>query len=206
MHGACVMDVSLISALWTKGELRGSVLMGGVIGNWLASLGQWSGGQGREMLRRLTTDDLETLLHNHDLLRASRVAECRAMQAVCVRCLDQDYGQVVPLLKTHVSEKLWQRFTDPEIKAVIWWMKQFDAEAERAAKMSAPEWQKEVRLSLTDVPALLRASSEIGACENFDDLKERVTRAWVASLDSFARYDLERVRRLRLSIRCWRWA
>ncbi|HEY0075018.1 MAG TPA: tetratricopeptide repeat protein [Abditibacteriaceae bacterium] len=177
-----------LNALWQDSKLFGSVFLGGIVGNWMASAGQWTGKRGHDLIRDLLANDLETLWQNHHLQRALRIAQCRAMQASCVRCLEKDYQQVVPLLKSEVSHQLWQRMTNEEVRAIIWWMKQFENEARRAeSKRSSREWEDEIVVAPKDVAALHRAGAEIGRLENYEALKEKITAEWVTSLEIFQR-------------------
>jgi tetratricopeptide (TPR) repeat protein len=196
----------VLLTLWRSGECFNSALLGGVIGNLLASAGYDYGLKPGieatvDVIRRAAA---EGGFPNHDLLRALRTAEAEALIAVYESCLIEDYNIEPRTLRWSADafRKLWIPIglRQPRILVASWyWSDLFrrfanpDARrllADRRAAVRQCRWLREATIhELTNragvpsdaVESLVAAGAE-SAAQDVAQLRQQVMQAYFAVL------------------------
>ncbi len=180
-------------SLYATGHLLGSIFLGGIVGN-VAAAFLWDGGKCvcKPVLDKIP--DLAALFakggsnNNHDLLRALRRAECRAVVSLCEQALLNDFQVRTgkrPLVE-RIHEK-WRAWKEPDIKVLFRIRQVFTQTYNALQSVSVEELVRMHGGAVSDVPALIQAGRECFAAENPDQLREIVVGRQVAALDRVVR-------------------
>jgi hypothetical protein len=193
-----------LMTFWTEGKLLGSALFGSVMGNILSALA-W------DTAKQVTLTQIAALAerfgrgghnHNHDLLRALRRAECRAVVLLCEQALRAEFQ--VNMGKRPLAQRIhqwWRARREPDLKVLFRIHAIFRKTHYALRSVSVEELVRMHGGALSDVPALIQAGRECFAAAHPDQLRDLVVTRQVEALDRAVRGVPERAGLATLDIR-----
>ena len=161
----------------------------GIIGNLTASF-LWEGGKwvGKPILDKLPS--IAELFarggstNNHDLLRALRRAECRAVVALCDQALRDNFGLRIGSISDRIESLLR---SDPEVKALSRIRQCFAQTYDDLGSMPIEQLARLHGSSVRDVPALVKTGAECFNVTSAERLRESIVGQQVTALDGVVR-------------------
>ena len=169
--------VTLAGALFSVSSLAG------IIGNLVASA-LWDGGKwvGQlDAIAKLFADDNR---NNHDLLRALRRAECRAVVALCDQVLRVDFDFRVDSWSDRVA--LWLSW-NPEIKPFRKVRRAYIRTYKLLGSMSIENLARMHGAAVKEVPELIKTASECFHVESAEEARRNFVSQQIAALDKSLR-------------------
>jgi hypothetical protein len=183
-------------ALLSEGKLLGSVFLGGILGNLLASAGY---DLGKVLFQRIrerfnTIWQAGTLPDHAHLIRVGACSQYDAVAALCEVTLIEDHHQrlsvtrfVVESLNRDPKEvfKDLRQASDAEVKLLHRIRDCCRARSSMLNNLVNPdELQKTATSLMPDFSAILQAAGELAQTRGFGDLREHVTTDFIAALES----------------------